>query len=235
MIALVIGVFFIWPIKPEQQEPMTPIEASPSPIPVVIEDVPESTPATEQRPVLEVMKSYIEQNDDTVGMIKIEDTAIDYPVTYSGDNEFYMTHDFDKKKSKAGTIYLDYRCDTKYPTKNMILYGHHMKDGSMFADLIKFKDEKFFNKHLMIRFDTLYEELEWEVFTAYVTDTSFYYINTDFHNDEEWLDFIRTCQDKSQYQTDIELKADDVILTLSTCTYEYDDARYVVQARLIRE
>lgn len=214
------------------------IEVSSTPtstsVPVSIQDTATPSPTEEVLVVMDEMMPYVEDNSDTVGLIMIEDTVIDYPVVYSGDNEFYMNHSFEKKDSKAGWIFMDYRCDAEEPQSNMILYGHHMKDGSMFAELMKFKDKTFFDNHPIIRFDTLYEELEWEIFAAYVTDTSFYYINTDFHNDEEWLNFIRTCQDKSKHETDIELRSDDVILTLSTCTYEYDDARYVVQARLKR-
>jgi sortase B len=86
----------------------------------------------------------------------------------------------------------------------------------------------------MLRFDTLYEDYEWEVFSAYVTSTDFYYIETAFGSDEDWLEFINELKGKSLYQTDVTLSADDVVLTLSTCSYEFDGARFVVHARLIK-
>lgn len=239
VLTLIVSAFFLWPNGNDKNTEMalvtTPkITTTPSPVPIATE---EPTPiATVDTPVvLGNMKPYLERNSDTIGYIKINDTVIDYPVVYSGDNEYYMDHSFEKDESKAGHIFLDFRCNTKEPERNMILYGHHMKNGSMFAQLMKYKDREFFESHPTMSFNTLYEEHEWEIFAAYVTDTSFYYINTDFHNDAEWLEFIRTCQEKSQYPTDVILTEDDIILTLSTCTYEYDDARYVVQARLIQD
>ena len=116
-----------------------------------------------------------------------------------------------------------------------ILYGHNMKNGSMFHNLSEYKNEDVFYNTPVIRFDTLYQDYEWEVFSAYVTDTDFYFIDTAFENDAEWLDFLRQIQQKSMYETDVRLTADDVVLTLCTCSYEFDDARFVIHARLIEE
>lgn len=181
--------------------------------------------------------SVLDVNEDIVGRISIEALGINYLVTQGIDNEYYLHMGYDRKKSSSGAIFLDYRCNIDLDTLkgHYILYGHNMKNGSMFHNLMQYKDEKFYYNNRIIRFDTLYEDYEWEIFSAYVTDTSFYFIDTTFKDDADWLDFLQTIQDKSIYPTNTKLTADDVILTLCTCTYELDDARFVVHARLKKQ
>lgn len=178
----------------------------------------------------------LETNDDIVGRVNVA-PDIKYLVTQSDDNKFYLEHGYRQEKSKEGTIFLDYRCDTQLPELegHYILYGHHMKRGTMFAHLMEYKDEVFFRENNIIKFDTLYEDYEWEIFSAYVTTTDFYFIDTVFADQDEWFSFLTLVQDKSMFRTDVKLKADDVLLTLCTCTYEYDDARFVIHARLIKK
>jgi sortase B len=176
------------------------------------------------------------ENDDIVGRISMDALNINYLVTQATDNDYYLHMGYDRKKSSSGAIFLDYRCNIDLDSLkgHYILYGHNMKNGSMFHNLMQFKDELFFYSNRIIRFDTLYEDLNWEVFSAYVTDTAFYFIDTAFKDDADWLSFLHTIQDKSLFPTNAELSADDVVLTLCTCTYEFDDARFVIHARLVK-
>jgi sortase B len=177
----------------------------------------------------------LHDNPDVVGRITIKELDIAYLVTQTIDNDYYLENGYDRQKSKSGAIFLDYRCDIEEPLKeHYILYGHNMKNGTMFHNLKNYAEDEIFNSSRMIRFDTLYMDHEWEVFSAYVTSTDFYYIETSFDNDEEWLEFINELQNKSLYQTDVTLNANDVVLTLSTCSYEFNGARFVVHARLIK-
>jgi len=179
---------------------------------------------------------YRDLNEDTIGYISIEGTVIDYPVMYSGDNEFYLNNDFNKQRSYYGAIFLDYRCDVynMAKTKNIILYGHRMKDGSMFRSLVYYFEKDFFDSHRIVRFDTLAGTMEWEVFAIYEASINFYYIDTEFSNEIEWLKFIRYCQSLSLYETDTVLNPEDILLTLSTCSTDKDH-RVVVMARLIQD
>ncbi len=181
--------------------------------------------------------SVLEVNEDIVGRISIDSLDINYLVTQGTDNDYYLHMGYDRKKSSSGSIFLDYRCNIDLdPLKgHYILYGHNMKNGTMFHNLTKYKGEAFFYNNRIIRFDTLYEDYEWEVFSAYVTDTDFYFIDTTFKDDADWLSFLHTVQDKSLFPTNTKLSADDVVLTLCTCTYEFDDARFVVHARLVKK
>src|SRR5699024_4964261 len=178
-------------------------------------------------------KSLLEQNDDTVGWIRISDTGIDYPVVQAPNNDYYLTRTFEKDKNKAGAIFMDFRNSIESLDQNTIIYGHHMKDGSMFTKLKEFRNEDFASENSIIVFDTLYEELRWEVFAVYVTDTNFNYIQPNFYTESEFEDFIETVKSKSVIPVENEITQDDHILTLSTCGYDFDDARIVVQAKLL--
>lgn len=177
----------------------------------------------------------LQQNPDIIGRVSLKSCDIAYLVTQTTDNQTYLSLGYDRQTSNNGAIFLDYRCDFELsPLRgHYILYGHNMKNGSMFHNLMKYKDEEFFYDNRVFRFDTLYEDYEWEIFSAYVTDTDFYYIQTSFADDAEWLSFLNTVHGKSMFATDVQLSADDVVLTLSTCSYEFDNARFVIHARLI--
>lgn len=204
---------------------------------------PDIKPAFEQpenRPVVlfprDAFTTVLDDNSDIIGRITAA-PDITYLVTQYSNNEYYLTRGYDREDSKSGTIFLDYRCNAKTLDLqgHYILYGHHMKNGTMFAHLMEYKNIEFVEQNPVIRFDTLYEDYEWEIFSVYVTDTDFYYINTVFENDEEWLTFLHTIKQKSMFDLGVRLSTDDVLLTLSTCTYEFDNARFVIHARLIKE
>lgn len=175
----------------------------------------------------------LEINPDTVGWIRIPETVIDYPVVQYEDNAYYLERDFNQNYAKAGTLFMDFRMKLDETDRHEIIYGHHMRDGSMFTGLIKYKSQDFFDAHRFVYLDKLYHQETWEIFSAYVTDVEFYFIETNFADDQAWLDFIRLLQEKSTFQTDVALTAQDRVLTLVTCTYEFDNARYVVHARRI--
>ena len=180
--------------------------------------------------------SVLNENPDIVGRISIDTLGITYLVTQSDNNDHYLHIGYDGTESDSGTIFLDYRCDASAQplSGHYILYGHNMKNGTMFHNLAKYKNPDVFNSNRTIRFDTLYADYEWEVFSAYVTDTDFYFIDTEFKDGQAWASFLDTIKQKSIYETDIALNSDDVVLTLCTCSYEFDSARFVVHARLIK-
>lgn len=176
----------------------------------------------------------LEINEDTVGWITVPNTPIDYPVVQTKDNDYYLDHNFQHFKSDAGSIFMDFRNAPELSDRHSIIYGHHMRDGSMFKGLLNYQDEDFFENNRTITIQTLAQETEWEVFSAYVTATDFYYIVTDFSSDQDYLDFLQLVQKKSQIQpNDVNFTHEDQLLTLSTCAYDFEDARFVVHARKI--
>lgn len=186
----------------------------------------------------QLMQSLLKINKDIVGWINMGNTRINYPVVQGKDNEYYLDHNIEKKSSKYGSIFVDYR-NKNLPKfvnaeKNIIIYGHHMKDGTMFGDLMLYKDEKFFKDNQIISFDIFPQQYKWQIFAAYVTNTDFNYIKTDFKNDAEFNEFIKSIREKSWYINDTIPNSKDIILTLSTCSYEFEGARFVIHSKLIK-
>lgn len=179
----------------------------------------------------------LKQNDQVVGWITIEDTQIDYPILQSDNNTDFLTENFYGNESIAGSIFLDYRNDITTSDSNYVVYGHRMKDGSMFQHLTKYLDKDFFESHQKFTFDTLYDRYEAEIFAVYNTLIDFNYIQTHFSSDAEYQQLLKEMEDRSIYQTDVELNAQDQILTLSTCEYTLDpnDSRLVIHAKLVKQ
>ncbi len=171
-----------------------------------------------------------ETNKDIVGWVRIEGTPIDYPVVQGEDNAFYLKHDAEGGKNKAGSIFMDYRNDAGGDNRNTIVYGHYMKDGTMFGKLQNYESWWTFDRLKTIDFELLTGDEEWVVFSAYVADPSFDYIRTEFDSDEQFQSFLDDIQRRSLHPSTVKPTADDKILTLSTCSYDYDNARFVIHA-----
>ncbi|MCB2289420.1 class B sortase [Clostridium sp. CS001] len=189
--------------------------------------------AKEENKISEKYKPFITLNKDVIGWIKIPNTEIDYPVFKGDNNEFYLDHDPYKKSNNHGSIFMDFRNKGVAEELHTILYGHNMKDGSMFADLNKYKDLDFLDKNPIIEFSTLYEDIRWEIFSVYITDTTFDYIRTNFDKTEDRTIFLQHIKEKSKFHRDIAVSEKDTILTLSTCSYEFINARLVIHAKRI--
>lgn len=180
----------------------------------------------------------LKENEDVVGWITIEGTQIDYPIVQAEDNYHYLTRNFYHEESRAGSIYMDYRNSVRIDSEqNVVLYGHRMRDGSMFENLTKYLDEDFFNEHRKIEFDTLYDSYEAEVFAVYQTLTTFNYIQTHFASRAEFATMLDHIYQTTLYTNDVEVNENDVILTLSTCDYKLDEneGRLVLQAKLMKK
>nr|WP_255294492.1 class B sortase [Bacillus cereus] len=171
-------------------------------------------------------------NDEYVGWITIQDTKVHYPVVKTDNNHFYLTHNFYKDKDMAGAIFMDYRNSTEKLDKNIVLYGHHMKDASMFGSLKKFKNQQFLNEHKVIRLDFLGSIYEWEIFSVY-TDENTEWMKTNFTTMSEFGEYLHTVQKKSIVNQQVKISQEDTILTLSTCTNNDEDERIIVHAKLI--
>lgn len=173
-------------------------------------------------------------NDDVVGWITVDGTQIDYPILQGEDNDAYLTTNFEGRESRAGSIFLDYRNDILSNDLNTVIYGHRMKDGSMFQHLNKYLDEDFFFEHQTFEYDTLFKSYEAEIFAVYPTLTDFNYIETRFDSGEEYSHLIDEIKDRSKFTADVDIAEDDQIITLSTCDYMLDEdhGRLVVHAKL---
>lgn len=176
----------------------------------------------------EILKS---KNEDYRFWLNVDGTKVDYPVLQSTDNDFYLNHDFKKEASKSGSVVLDFRNDS-LNDKNTIIYAHNMKDGSMFGDLKEFKKEEFFNNHGKITINNNDEISTYEIFSVYVRNNSTDYLKVDFEGDE-FEEYLNDIQERSMHKSDVEVNTDDKIITFSTCSYEFKNARLVIHAKLI--
>ncbi|MDW7658835.1 MAG: class B sortase [Bacillota bacterium] len=185
------------------------------------------------RSIHQLLNELHADNADIIGWIRIPGTNIDYPVVLGDDNRYYLDRNINRTQSRNGSIFMDYRNHAILDQKNTILYGHHTRDHTMFTDLMNYKKQLFFKENALIEYYTLERKTVWLIFSAYVTDTKFYYIQTIFPTDESFDPFLEKIKNRSKYFRPTDLTPQDQILTLSTCTYEFDDARFVVHAVLL--
>ena len=180
-----------------------------------------------------------EQNSDFIGWISIEDTKINYPVMQTpGNKDFYLKHAFDKSYSEYGVPYMQENCKLGL-SDNCVIYGHHMQDGSMFADLCKYESEDFYKEHKTIHFDTLAGFGEYEIVcvfktAAYSADGFKYYHFVDAADAAEFNSFLSTCQSLALYDTGVSAEYGDKLITLSTCEYSRSNGRMVIVAKLVQ-
>ncbi|MGX2961148.1 class B sortase [Peribacillus sp. JNUCC 23] len=189
---------------------------------------------TNKQEVRSQFHSLLNLNTDIVGWLEIDHTQINYPIVQADDNTYYLHRNTEREEMAMGSIFMDYRNDISTNMKHTILYGHRMKNGSMFGELDQYLDNEFFQKNRHFQYDTLYEGFEAEIFSVYMTTTDFDYIQTDFADQKEYASFLQMIQDKSLFPTDTVVGADDSILTLSTCDYTLDkeEGRLVIHAKL---
>ena len=175
-------------------------------------------------------------NKHIVGWISIDNTKLNNPILQADNNDFYLTHNYKNRASRAGSVFMDYRNDALDVSRNTILYGHAMKDGTMFGSLKNFLNQDYANAHRTIYVDTLYDGYDVEIFAAYETTIDFYYIETEFKTDEDFMHFIAEVDKRSTIDMNVDIGPDDKIITLSTCKDSVisDDHRFVVQGKLVK-
>ena len=179
------------------------------------------------------------KNPDMVGWIQIEGTNIDYPVMQTpADPTYYLKHDFEKNYTDYGCPFMQANCDALAPSDNLIIYGHNMKDGSMFADLAKYRSKDFWQTHKTVWFDTELGSSAYEIFAVIHTtvqaddaDAFPFYWFVDAASPEEFADYVSACKAQALYDTGISAQYGDKLLTLSTCDNITDNGRWLVIAK----
>ena len=159
------------------------------------------------------------ENNDVVAYIKVNNTNIEYPIVKTSNNNFYLNHSFDKSKNSRGWIFADYKNKFDNTDKNIVIYGHNMRDGSMFGSLKNILDEEWYNntENMNITFLTENGNYIYKVFSIYKIESEDYYIKTNFKNDADYEKFLNIIKNRSIKNFDVKLNVDDKILTLSTC------------------
>lgn len=190
--------------------------------------------------VLKKYKDLYKQNKDLAGWLSIEGTVIDYPVMQTGkkNSDYYLHHDFEKKDSDHGTLFIDARNDYVNRDTNLIIYGHNMRDGTMFGGLKSFMDQDYFEKHQNLVFDTIYEKAKYRIVAVclskvnYQDDKAFRYYNfLNAQSKEEFNAFLANIQQLTVFDQKIDISYGDELLTLSTCNSYIQDGRLFLIAK----
>lgn len=170
-----------------------------------------------------------QKNKDIFAYIKIPGTKIDYPIVWNGDNEYYLHHDLDGKKTPYGSIYMDMDDRIDLSSRHNIFYGHHMKDKTMFQNIVLFKDKDFFEKHRDIYIYTPQKEYHLRTIACLYTDADASKRRTEFASDEELNQYVdemtKGCSFRSLPQGNI-----GSLWSFITCSYEFEDARTILYA-----
>ena len=192
----------------------------------------ETSGESEEEPVKE--KPYPEVDFAGLKSVYVPDTEINYPIVHTSDNDYYLDHLVDRTQNPAGAIFLDTRNPSDFSDLHSIIYGHHMKNGSMFAALKGYKKQDFFDGHktgYLITQDAAYSI---DFFAGHVANVEENAWQLDFDSAEDFSNWIKSLKDISAFKSDIEPQYGDRIFTLSTCSYEFDDARFVLSGKLTK-
>lgn len=239
ILALLVCCFSIWQLKGEYQESKEAKEDFQELKVILKETEKEDAVSGSNKPVSrkEQYEKLYEKNNDFAGWIRIDGTKIDYPVMYTPDRpDFYLKRNFQKEFSAYGVPYIAENCSLERPSDNIIIYGHHMNDGSMFAGLMEYGKKSFYETHKVIQFDTLEASNYYEVIAVFKTTVygnkgfPFYeFINAEIQ--EEFDSYISTCKRLSLYEIEESAEYGEQLLTLVTCEYSKKNGRMVVVAK----
>ncbi len=191
----------------------------------------EEAPPAETPPIMVDFGTLHEINPEIMGWLYCADTKINYPVAQTDDNTYYLNHLYDGKSGRSGTLFVDCACSPDFSDRNTVIYGHHMKSGSMFAGIVEYQSQEYYEAHPTMYLLTPEGNYRLDIFGGYVAESGSQRL---FSLDEEaefaaYLEEIRTLSD---FAANVDVTPKSRIVTLSTCTYEYDGARYLLFAAM---
>ena len=189
--------------------------------------------------LMEEVKELQKENEDVKAWIKINDTNINCPVVQANDNDYYLYRNYKKENSNYGSIFIDSNSNIENPNSNIIMYGHNMKDGSMFKDLLKYADEEYYNNHKYIEFVTNTSSSTYEIIAVFKSRIFYkneknvfrYYQCTNLNNEQDYNYYVNNSKELSLYDTGVNAEYGEQIITLITCEYSSENGRMVVVAK----
>lgn len=215
-----------------------------------VENEPQKEITDNEKKLLPGAEYLLSINPDTVGYISIPGMDISYPIvqrTTKEEGEHYLHINFMNEQAKAGAIFLDWRnkFTADEQSGNLVIYGHDMKDGSMFGTLRNYKKDdyvSFYQNHAIIKLSSNYEEADYKIFGCFIADAQIergndfeYYNYIDFNNEEEFYEYVNGVKRRTLILNDVDVKYGDKLITLSTCSQEFSDSRFVIVARKLRD
>lgn len=190
-----------------------------------------SDPPSETAPIEVDFEALWQENKDVIAWIYCEGTPIHYPVVQSSDNSYYLRRMLNGEYNINGTIFLDYRCPSDFSAFNSIIYGHHMTSGEMFGTLPKYKEQDYYEAHPVMYLLTPGQNYKIELIAGYTTpsDSDTYTLSEAAESKNA---FLEHALQESTFQSSVSVSETDTFITLSTCSYEYENARFVVIGKL---
>ncbi|MEG2774634.1 MAG: class B sortase [Acetivibrio sp.] len=193
--------------------------------------------------ILPEYQSLWEKNKDMIGWLTIPETGVDYPVMYRlEDDNYYLSHGFNKTEDKNGLLVLDKRCDITQSGGQHIIYGHNMRSGAMFGNLLNYKEKAYYEYNPIIEFDSIYEKGSYEIISVFVSKIFYqdeegfrFYDYTKFTSEEEFRDYYDTIKKRSLYKINAEASYHDTLLCLVTCEYTDENGRLVIVAKKVEQ
>ncbi len=225
VVCLGIAVFSGWNLYKELHEYQESTEA--------YDDLIEQVVTTDEQEFdWESLKS---MNSDFVGWIRMDDSSVDYPFVQGSDNDYYLRHLFTGQYNNSGCVFMDVNNNRDFSDKNTVLYAHNMKNGTMFADIEKFKDASYYESHKELHIYT--EGMTYVLYpvAGILTDGQDDYVRTSFNSDEDFLSYVNYFVSNTTFTSEQTIELTDRIVMLSTCNYDVDDGRYVLICKLVTE
>ena len=168
-----------------------------------------------------------------IGWIRLEGTPIDYPIMQWTDNLFFLSHLPDGTSHRSGSIFMDFRNEADFSDRNTIVYGHESRTGDMFGTLKYFREQDFYDTNKVIYIYTPERDYQLIIFAVHLMDSAVEQPRITFADDEQFADYLSTVKSRSIISSNVEAEADDRIVTLATCAYDFNNARLVVVGKLI--
>ncbi len=167
-------------------------------------------------------------NSDVTGWIYVEGTNINYPIVQGEDNSHYLHYTFSGQENRVGSIFMDYRCQADFSDRNTVIYGHRLSDKTMFTALKNYKKQSYYDAHPYYVIVTPEKKYVVEIFSGYVASVDDEAWQLNFSSDDEFSEWLADTKAKSKFKSKVTPTVNDLVVTLSTCTYEFDNARYVL-------
>lgn len=225
---------------PRPEPTQRPLDEETTPAPTQPEMVEVTDPKTgETRLILPEFEALYNMNSDIVGWMSIPSIEVDYPVMHTPKNpEYYLRRNFDKEKNTRGCLFIQAECDVFEPSDNITIYGHRMRDGTMFGKLNKFRKKSYRDENPYIYFDTLTQRHTYEIMAVFLTTASVgegfrYHTFIDAESEEEFDAFVKQCKKLALYDSGVEAQFGDKLICLSTCEYSQTNGRLVVVAKQV--
>lgn len=195
--------------------------------------VPESKENGVYAPITVDFEALKQKNPDVTGWIYCEDSVINYPILKGEDNDFYLHHNIDGEYSKAGSIFMDTENTSGFGDPNTVLYGHHMKDKSMFASIEYWAEQAYYEGHPVMWILTPEQDYRVDLFSGYTISAFSDTYRIFPEAGEEFNAYLTDMASRSDFQAEVSLEGDAHYVLLSTCAYSFEDARYVLHGKLV--